>query len=102
MLLVAVTGWGQEEDKRRAVDAGFDHHLTKPVQDAGTGTVVLDILTSAESYTHIITGYYEAYLNRAPEPAGLALWLGELEDGTGTAASVADSILGSGEYADTH
>jgi PAS domain S-box-containing protein len=31
MLLVAITGWGQEEDKRRAREAGFDHHLTKPV-----------------------------------------------------------------------
>jgi PAS domain S-box-containing protein len=30
-VLVAVTGWGQEEDKRRAREAGFDHHLTKPV-----------------------------------------------------------------------
>jgi PAS domain S-box-containing protein len=29
-LLVALTGWGQEEDKRRAREAGFDHHLTKP------------------------------------------------------------------------
>jgi PAS domain S-box-containing protein len=28
--LVAVTGWGQEEDKRRAREAGFDHHLIKP------------------------------------------------------------------------
>jgi CheY-like chemotaxis protein len=31
MTLVAVTGWGQDEDKRRAAEAGFDHHLTKPV-----------------------------------------------------------------------
>jgi pimeloyl-ACP methyl ester carboxylesterase len=30
-LLVAVTGWGQEDDKERARAAGFDHHLTKPV-----------------------------------------------------------------------
>ena len=30
-VLVALTGWGQEEDKRRATEAGFDHHLTKPV-----------------------------------------------------------------------
>jgi PAS domain S-box-containing protein len=29
--LVAVTGWGQEEDRRRALEVGFDHHLTKPV-----------------------------------------------------------------------
>jgi PAS domain S-box-containing protein len=29
--LVAVTGWGRAEDKRRAIDAGFDHHVTKPL-----------------------------------------------------------------------
>jgi two-component system CheB/CheR fusion protein len=29
--LIALTGWGQESDKRRAHLAGFDHHLTKPV-----------------------------------------------------------------------
>jgi PAS domain S-box-containing protein len=29
--LVAITGWGQESDRRRAFEAGFDHHLTKPV-----------------------------------------------------------------------
>jgi PAS domain S-box-containing protein len=31
LRLIALTGWGQDEDKRRARDAGFDHHLTKPV-----------------------------------------------------------------------
>jgi CheY-like chemotaxis protein len=31
VLLVAVTGWGQKDDKVRAAEAGFDHHLTKPV-----------------------------------------------------------------------
>jgi CheY-like chemotaxis protein len=31
-ILVAVTGWGQEEDRRRAFEAGFDHHLTKPIE----------------------------------------------------------------------
>jgi PAS domain S-box-containing protein len=34
MTLVALTGWGQEDDKRRAQRAGFDHHLTKPVDPA--------------------------------------------------------------------
>jgi CheY-like chemotaxis protein len=29
--LIAVTGWGQEDDKRKAREAGFDHHLTKPI-----------------------------------------------------------------------
>jgi CheY-like chemotaxis protein len=31
MALIALTGWGQEDDKRRAIEAGFDHHITKPV-----------------------------------------------------------------------
>jgi CheY-like chemotaxis protein len=31
IVLVALTGYGQEEDRRRAQDAGFDHHLVKPV-----------------------------------------------------------------------
>jgi CheY-like chemotaxis protein len=31
--LVAVTGYGQADDKRRAADSGFDEHLTKPVMD---------------------------------------------------------------------
>ena len=30
-LLVAVTGYGQPEDRKRALAAGFDVHLTKPV-----------------------------------------------------------------------
>ncbi len=30
VLLVAVTGWGQPEDRRRTQQAGFDHHLVKP------------------------------------------------------------------------
>ena len=30
-LLVAVTGWVNEDDKRRALEAGFDAHLTKPI-----------------------------------------------------------------------
>ncbi len=35
MRLVALTGWGQEHDRRKSADAGFDHHLVKPVeQDA--------------------------------------------------------------------
>ena len=31
MTLVALTGWGQEDDRRRSREAGFDHHLVKPV-----------------------------------------------------------------------
>ncbi len=32
IVLVALTGWGREEDRRRAEEAGFDGHLIKPVQ----------------------------------------------------------------------
>jgi CheY-like chemotaxis protein len=31
VVLIAVTGWGQEEDRRRSHEAGFDHHMVKPV-----------------------------------------------------------------------
>jgi PAS domain S-box-containing protein len=31
MMLVALTGWGQDEDRRRSWEAGFNHHLTKPI-----------------------------------------------------------------------
>ena len=32
--IVAVTGWGHDDDRRKAIDAGFDLHLTKPVDPA--------------------------------------------------------------------
>ena len=32
VYLAALTGWGQEEDRRRALDAGFDAHVVKPVE----------------------------------------------------------------------
>jgi len=31
VVLIAVTGWGQEKDRKRTREAGFDHHLVKPV-----------------------------------------------------------------------
>jgi two-component system, chemotaxis family, CheB/CheR fusion protein len=32
MLLIAATGWGSAEDRRRSLDAGFDDHLVKPIR----------------------------------------------------------------------
>ncbi|MCY0389247.1 PAS domain-containing protein [Robbsia sp. Bb-Pol-6] len=40
LLLIALTGWGQEQDKRDAAAAGFDHHFTKPVDFHGLLTVL--------------------------------------------------------------
>jgi signal transduction histidine kinase len=34
ITLIAITGWGQEDNKRAAQAAGFDHHLTKPMDSA--------------------------------------------------------------------
>lgn len=34
MILIASTGWGQDKDRQLAFDAGFNHHLTKPVDFA--------------------------------------------------------------------
>ncbi|HSU78508.1 MAG TPA: response regulator, partial [Burkholderiales bacterium] len=31
VTLVALTGWGQDADRRRALEAGFDYHLIKPI-----------------------------------------------------------------------
>jgi CheY-like chemotaxis protein len=32
MYIVALTGWGQDEDRRKTREAGFDDHLVKPVE----------------------------------------------------------------------
>ena len=32
LLLIATTGYGREDDRRRVLDAGFDHHLVKPFE----------------------------------------------------------------------
>lgn len=42
MVLIALTGWGQEEDRRRTVEAGFDAHMVKPVDP----TALLKLLAS--------------------------------------------------------
>jgi signal transduction histidine kinase/ActR/RegA family two-component response regulator len=46
IVLVALTGWGQEEDKRRAAQAGFDHHLVKPT-DLAALLPLLDVARRA-------------------------------------------------------
>ena len=39
-MLVALTGWGSEDDRQRARDAGFDAHLAKPVNPAAVKEIV--------------------------------------------------------------
>ena len=45
--LVAVTGWGQQQDRVRAAEAGFDLHLTKPVDPAVIMALARDPRTPA-------------------------------------------------------
>jgi two-component system, chemotaxis family, CheB/CheR fusion protein len=45
VVLIALTGWGQQEDRRRSKDAGFDGHLVKPVEPEA----LLDLLNSLTS-----------------------------------------------------
>jgi len=52
VVLVAVTGWGQEEDKRLAVEAGFDRHLTKPIDPSAIEDLLAGMaLSSAKTGT---------------------------------------------------
>jgi PAS domain S-box-containing protein len=48
ILLVAQTGWGQDEDRRRSAEAGFDAHLVKPVDPAS----LQDLLQNLKPKAH--------------------------------------------------
>jgi PAS domain S-box-containing protein len=43
VVLVALTGWGQEEDRRRSLEAGFDHHIVKPIDFAVVEKLITDL-----------------------------------------------------------
>jgi CheY-like chemotaxis protein len=42
-VLVALTGWGQDEDRQKSKDAGFNHHLVKPVEPAVLGNLLAEL-----------------------------------------------------------
>jgi PAS domain S-box-containing protein len=48
MKLIAMTGWGQDADKLAARQAGFDHHLTKPVDPAKLDSLLREAARDAE------------------------------------------------------
>jgi CheY-like chemotaxis protein len=45
-LLIAITGWGQESDKLQAKAAGFDAHLTKPVDPRAIERMLVEFLST--------------------------------------------------------
>jgi CheY-like chemotaxis protein len=46
MVMVAVTGWGQDEDRLRSSEAGFDHHLVKPVDQQTLAGLLASVASS--------------------------------------------------------
>ena len=51
VALVALTGWGQDEDRQRVREAGFDHHLVKPVDLASLQTLLTSLAASRAGKT---------------------------------------------------
>lgn len=49
VLMVAVTGYGQEEDRRKALDAGFDMHLVKPIDPTELASAIAPFLLPNDS-----------------------------------------------------
>jgi two-component system, chemotaxis family, CheB/CheR fusion protein len=43
MVMVALTGWGQDEDRQKSAGAGFDAHLVKPVDPETLMTLLADV-----------------------------------------------------------
>ena len=48
VVLIALTGWGQVDDKRRALEAGFDHHVGKPAEVAELHALMLSLRRATE------------------------------------------------------
>ena len=44
VALIALTGYGREEDRREAFAAGFDHHLVKPVNPDRLGALIMELV----------------------------------------------------------
>jgi len=43
IALIAMTGYGQPEDRRRAIEAGFDTYLVKPVDPSDLGRILIEV-----------------------------------------------------------
>jgi CheY-like chemotaxis protein len=50
MLLIALTGWGQEDDRKRSMDAGFDAHVVKPVDH----DTLMDVIAHLPPEDHLM------------------------------------------------
>jgi hypothetical protein len=68
---------------------------------ASRDTVANELTHSAEYYTNIVTAAYQKYLGRLPEAAGLAYWVGHMQQGL-TDERLEAGFIGSQEYINNH
>jgi PAS domain S-box-containing protein len=68
MVLIAVTGWGQGEDRRRALEAGFDHHLTKPIAAETLESLLQSLDTSEPDRKEYLASGKAGTRAAVPEP----------------------------------
>jgi len=52
MFLIAVTGWGQEEDRQRSSEVGLDVHMVKPVEPAALERILADLRRNRANQGH--------------------------------------------------
>ncbi len=55
LVLIAATGWGQEEDRRRSLESGFDAHLVKPVDPGQLTRLIAELAQRAGSASRVET-----------------------------------------------
>lgn len=49
VTLIAQTGWGRQEDRNQALDAGYDHHLVKPIDPQQVAAILSQPRVKRES-----------------------------------------------------
>jgi PAS domain S-box-containing protein len=59
VTLVALTGWGQDEDRRHTREAGFDHHLVKPVDLDALQLLLADLPAKALRFANVTSAHTE-------------------------------------------
>jgi CheY-like chemotaxis protein len=56
MVIIAVTGWGQDDDRRRSQEAGFNGHLVKPVAPEVLKQLMADVVSGALGARSVAVG----------------------------------------------
>ena len=86
-----------EQLLHRSADPGASYWVGLLNQGVAPSTVVQTLETSSEYLSNVVTGIYEHYLNRAPDPGGLNAWVGALQSGA-TIEQVIEGFIASPEF----